>query len=81
MYLFAQSGKLVFGCEVKEIQNGSAFTADWAVKSIPNGPVYGVVDRIQAGDGDQWTGRTAQFIREVKLSIIDHVVSIVRSGR
>lgn len=56
MYLFAQSGKLVLGREVKEIQYRSAFTPNGAVESIPNGPVDGVIDRIQTGDGDQRTG-------------------------
>jgi len=81
VYLFAQSGKLVLGREVKEIQYGSAVTANGAMESIPNGPVDGVIDRIQASDGDQWTGWTAQFGWEVELSVIDHVASIVQNVR
>jgi len=81
VYLFAQSGKLELGREVKEIQYGSAVTANGAVESIPNGPVDGVIDRIQAGDGDQRTGRTAQFGWKVELSVIDHFASIAQSVR
>jgi len=56
VYLFTQRGKLILGCKVKEIQYGSAVTANGAVESIPNRPVDGVIDHIQAGDGDQRTG-------------------------
>lgn len=60
---------------MKEIQNGSALATDGAVERVPNGPVHGVVDGVQAGDGDQRAGRTAQFGRKVEFPVIGHVSS------
>lgn len=75
MYLFAQSWKLVLGREMKEVQNGATFATDGAVEGIPNRPVNSVVDGVQAGNGDQRTGRTAQFGRKFKFLVVDHITS------
>lgn len=57
---------------MEEIQNGSALASDGAVESVPNGPMHGVVNRVQAGDRNQRAGRAAQFRRKVKFPVIGH---------
>lgn len=71
-YLFAEGRKPVLGGEVKEIQHGSAVAANGTVERVPDGPVDSIVDRVQAGDRDQRTGRTTQLGRKVEFRVIDH---------
>jgi len=71
-YLFADGRKPVLRGEVKEIQHSAAVAANGAVERVPDGPVDGVVDRVQSGDRDQRTGRTTQLFRKVEFCVIDH---------
>jgi len=71
-YLFAESWKPVLGGEVKEIQHGSAVAANGTVERIPDGPVDGVINRVQASNRDQRTRRTTQLGRKVEFRVIDH---------
>lgn len=57
---------------MEEVQNSPALAADRAVERVPDGSVNAIVDGVQTGDGDQRTGRTAQFDWEVKFSVINH---------
>lgn len=57
---------------MKKIQNGPALASDRAVERVPDGPVNGVVDGVQAGDGDQRSWRTTQFGRKVEFPVVDH---------
>lgn len=57
---------------MEEVQDGPALAADGTVKSVPDGRVHGVVGGVQAGDGDQRAGRTAQLGREVEFAVVRH---------
>lgn len=64
---------------MEKVQDCPALAADGTVKSVPDGSVHGVVDGVQAGDGDQRAGRTAQLGWEVEFTVVHHVARMKTS--